>query len=1201
MDMPPLLARLDASQLKAATIDTTSVVTAGAGAGKTSTLAARCLHLMLERNIPPQELLALTFTRKAATEMFSRIFESLLEGGERFRDLALSIADSHIQTLDSFCREIVADAAAEYGYTRQFQIDEPRCRELAGSIATRYVLEHRHEPGLKEYMEAFGLDKVMESLFASFGSELVAPHWKGTQRCRQWARVAHDTLLALAEQYIEKARTFASRIAELGEEVSNPKDGTKAAIEAAHALLESIGTEGGNLEDITSFIETWNPSALNMSKVGKNDQEQGIKELVYQLFKQHGKGAEATHPVMDMLIPLHALDRFRDQYERIMDHLDAYADLLCEQKQAANVMDYKDLGLLAIDILERNRPLREYWKSKFQRILVDEFQDNNRLQKRLLELLSGHADGDPDPGKLFFVGDEKQSIYLFRGADVSVFKSLARDLGAKPLVLSNNYRSTPQLIEFYNRAFESIMQPMGTDYLPFEASYSPMKAAGATPDGFNSRIEYHCIVQDTDSESLIDAMGDRAAKVDIRDAETFAIASWIHAAIQGENRLQVRTRGKDGTVTTRPAAFDDIAILMRSTSNQHFLERHLRSFNIPFCSDTSSGMFREHLLVDLYHLLSLVLDPFDRFSTAAALRTPLCRISDEGFTRVLLQKLSVAEFDRLDLGGLSAEDRAAIQRLQHFIARLREEADRLSLMELVTRCWTESYLELSLLAVKDRHPYLDHWNGIRSIAASVEAKGGHLDQFLAHLRTYFDDSKEYEASPAIGSRGSGVTLMTIHKAKGLEFPIVVIPGMANRSRNQSREYLWYLSTGVTDDDEVPGGAEFLTIDVKQYDSMDGSRNPFYEHAKQIAKLQRDAELKRLFYVACTRATDHLVMFGSVKRDSSSNKPYLSFHAESFSAVLLGTTRLSRTSLDQDAGDQDEMEDQEREELDAPPDWHIPEHLDLLDFRCESAATQQEMWKAWRKSNSSPTLEMVVSRARDLYEHADVIDNTRPIRRLAVSSLQAIAEQRSMPVHAEFQLQPVYSPTQAAAEEAEGLLAPELYGSILHGLFAHMAGGLPSETFIPPIMPDDPAVLAKAVQLAQEELEPLFKTDFWQKLAGSGTCSLESGFRLAVQPWIIEGRMDLVIEQDELITVLDLKTDRQLDPRRHAVQMGVYSQAARALYPGRKVRTGLVYVRHGLVAWLASELDTDLLQHLCLAASTVTPGEYALQNAEEPES
>ncbi|MDH7483862.1 MAG: UvrD-helicase domain-containing protein, partial [Spirochaetales bacterium] len=466
MDMPPLLARLDASQLEAATIDTTSVVTAGAGAGKTSTLAARCLHLMLERNIRPQELLALTFTRKAATEMFSRIFESLLEGGERFRDLALSIADSHIQTLDSFCREIVADAAAEYGYTRQFQIDEPRCRELASSIATRYVLEHRHEPGLKEYLEAFGLDKVMESLFASFGSELVAPHWKGTQRCRQWARVAQDTLLALAKQYIEKARTLATRIVKLGEEVQSPRDGSRAAIHASHTLLKIIETEGGNLEGYSSFMEAWNPSSLDMHKVGKNDQEQEIKTLVYQLFKKHGKGAEATHPVIDMLIQLHALDRFRDQYERIMDHLDAYADLLCEQKQAANVMDYKDLGLLAIDILERNRPLREYWKSKFQRILVDEFQDNNGLQKRLLALLSGHADGDPDPGKLFFVGDEKQSIYLFRGADVSVFKSLARELGAKPMVLSNNYRSTPQLIEFFNQAFNSIMQPMGTDYLP---------------------------------------------------------------------------------------------------------------------------------------------------------------------------------------------------------------------------------------------------------------------------------------------------------------------------------------------------------------------------------------------------------------------------------------------------------------------------------------------------------------------------------------------------------------------------------------------------------------------------------------------------------------------------------------------------------------------------------------------------------------
>jgi len=226
---------LDEFQLDAACTEETAVVTAGAGAGKTRALVGRFLYLVLEQGVDPEQILALTFTRKAAAEMFQRIHEALSASIGPESALADRLVNAHIQTLDSFCREIVAAAAPLYGYTPEFQIDDVACATMATKVAYRYVLDNQGAGGLHSLLGAFGFDVVVRNLFASFGSANVGPHWKGRHLCRASARLGEEEFRRTALQLAEELHSIAAQI--LDQEKNAPpsgfREGTRQAIRAA--------------------------------------------------------------------------------------------------------------------------------------------------------------------------------------------------------------------------------------------------------------------------------------------------------------------------------------------------------------------------------------------------------------------------------------------------------------------------------------------------------------------------------------------------------------------------------------------------------------------------------------------------------------------------------------------------------------------------------------------------------------------------------------------------------------------------------------------------------------------------------------------------------------------------------------------------------------------------------------------------------
>lgn len=1179
--------KLDEFQRDAACTEETAVVTAGAGAGKTRALVGRFLYLVLGKGVDPENILALTFTRKAAAEMSQRVHEALGAPESPRLDLADHLASVHIQTLDSFCREIVAASAAQYGYTPDFQIDEVACAQTAAKAAYRYVLDNRESGGLRNLLGAFGFDVVVRELFASFGSANVGPHWKGRHICRASARLGEEEFKKTAWQLAEETREIAARILERENDVppSGFREGTAQAIRAAKAFPSSGASASSDLEGFFAYMQR-PENAINLRSVGKNETESAIKDLAKALRDE--SRLKKISQIVDF-------EKFLPDYYDIMDRLDEYADLLCQEKRRANIMNYNDLGALAVDILSGQEDVRRYWASRFQYILIDEFQDNNDLQKRLLLLLSKEEE-KVRRGKLFFVGDEKQSIYLFRGADVSVFKSLAGELEASRFSLVRNYRSARRLIAFFNAAFNVIMQPADSQNPQrFEAAYQDMESTPVPePADFMSRIEYRCVTNEV-------APGDfGGALLSAKETMAYRLALWIRSAVESPSPLFVRSEAQSAAsgegkqeLALRKAEYDDIAILMRTTSRQYELEKYLRMLAIPFVTDTTASLFSEEPVNDLYYLLRLLLDAHDLFATAAVLRSPLCRISNDGYVAILAEGKSLAELRTRIPEALGAADHESVQNMILFYNELRAISDHMPLMELVAHVWEHAHLELSILSDPQRLPYLDHWNAIRAIAADIEARGGHLQAFLAALRGYIHEEHSFDANAVPQEDTRGVHLLTIHKSKGLEFPIVVIPWMETAPNKNSGSELW----GVLESAQTQGKTRFYTVDIGFHDRAEGGSNILQTQAQDLRRAKERAETRRLLYVACTRAIDHLIMFDAVPEKRS-------YDQDSFHALLFQSTeRAHLQSTERAHPMQGETEAQ------------IPPHLSHLRFFFEPLASEQEVQMA-RKGKTARAQQSYAEDIETL--KPDERNFMRPPRRLTASTVNAMATKDSLAattaggLSAHIVRERLFEParpdessdgpdaasTQGADHSGFEMRSdPTAYGSLVHEMFAHLVAGKSVGNFAasPSVAreirsglqlsdggsgaPGEPATYS-VIELASRQLMPLLQSRAFSDILHNKTLKFEFPFLLALPPWSIEGRMDMLAESHDEVIVLDLKTDRQFSPHEYALQLGIYRIAARALFPAKQVHTGLLYLHFGEIAWLKSELHEGTLLQIC---------------------
>ncbi|MDR0655780.1 MAG: UvrD-helicase domain-containing protein [Treponema sp.] len=1099
--------KLNPEQIAARDAEQNVVVSAGAGSGKTMVLAERYVRLVTEGGLNVEEVLTLTFTRKAQAEMYARIYRNLASSTHpRAAEQLARFNRARISTLDSFCAAITRGGASRYGISGNFIMDEgaDACRDCAVEILMRY----KKEPAIRRLVAARSFDLIVDDLFSDFGM-------------REVSFVSTETYVSLAEKQLafldaEKERVIESINRDL--ESILVLDISASGSKTAATLMEEAGKHHP-LKNVRKPVS---------AESGKDQLKTLIEEAA--LFCSGGfpmPRSNAKDPALQKLRPLVESIReaaaalgniagtllYREDIPVLGRIFDEYAALLLDTKRRLALLSFRDTAELALDILKHDMALRDHYKRQIKAVMIDEFQDNNRLQKELLYLVSEEPENHalnriPLPHelsakKLFFVGDEKQSIYRYRGADVSVFRGLSEELGGF-LELNTNYRSTPELIEFYNSLFPGVF---GRPEYAFEAEFrginTDKREAENRPDGTGggnvSPVELFLRKGETGAE------GESLVPVPWRWAEALAAAERVYRLV------------KDGE-----AAWGDIALLFRSTTHQADYERVFRQAGIPFTASDPRGVYAEGPANDFYALLRLCLFPQDSNAYGAVLRSPLCAIGDETFLRIMLEREALPEPFPAEAPASwfqDEEDRARYVRGREIYERVRQKADREGIGLILAWLWYETGYQASLAADSGKQPGLDHFEYLYSLALDADSRGLSLAAFLDELAPLMGSTEKME-SEAIAGGKNAVSFMTVHKSKGLEFPVVILPFSESPGMGERNSKPWYRHP------EYGPAVNFKSDTARRKES---AINYFWNIINEENKKKEAAELKRLFYVAATRAMKKLIIFG-VEHPRSS---------QSFMGLL-------------EAGfaAKPDIPHCKRKSYNLPFLKTYPRALSLLRSNVKAIGKGMEAGSLKAPTGAFTPKEPSVIR-------------TSP------SALQeAAAGGESHPEQLRGSELPDF--------RCESLLKGDLH--LLFGTLCHRAIEILFDPEFPPEAKRDRvereaaslfgnAGLGGTVSLLAEEAftkaEDFLKSETGRQASASLRRASEFAFRLPLKNGatsiLVKGIMDLIFEDSGHCIIVDFKTDRYRDPELHRIQLAAY-RAASPAFSDLEPRIFLCYLR-----------------------------------------
>jgi ATP-dependent helicase/nuclease subunit A len=762
--------QLNDEQLAAVAATGDVFVSAGAGTGKTSVLVERYVRAVCDRGLDVDSILVITYTRKAAGELRSRIRSALVERGRT--DLARELDGAWISTIHGFCSRVLRLHPFAIGL-------DPRFREVeeAGAAVLRG--------------EAF--DRALEAFCA--GGE--------PERLRLLATYRADGLRRMLTSVYETLRSAGREpVLELGERPDLAEAVDRLREEAAALAADTAAT--ANQRGAAA-------EALRLVAGG------GAPERFLDLGGLACRGARAaSYERARKALEQAALEELAaDDRELLQELLDRFANEYAAAKRAESVVDFEDLQLAARDLLRDDLEVRDAVRSRFRLVMVDEFQDTNRLQCEIVDLVV-----EPGLTELFTVGDEFQSIYGFRHADVEVFRE-RREQASNLLTLTRNYRSRPQVLAAVNHLFG---EAFGDEYQPLAAS-----AEFADPV-FGHSVEL--LVTD---------------KASFRDAGEH----WR----EGEARVLARRVAE--LVASGEAHPGEIAVLFAAGTDAERYEEALRREGLPTYRATGRGYFGQQQVADLLAYLRLLHNRYDDVALVTVLASPFVGVSNDAL--LLLRRAAPRRplFTSLERGGVpegvAEEDARLLRAFHQRYERLVRFGARVGLERLCEQILAEHDYDLAVLTRWDGSRRYANLRKLGRLAREYEAiRGSDLPGFLRFVREQDAlGAKELEAVAEEEGAGA-VRLLTIHAAKGLEFKVVVVAD-AGRDTGGSRS-----------GDEIvalsDGRFGFRIVHPTR-----GERRPVfgYDDVREQARAQERAERLRLYYVAMTRAIDRLIVSGAI--------------------------------------------------------------------------------------------------------------------------------------------------------------------------------------------------------------------------------------------------------------------------------------------------------------------------------------------------
>ena len=856
----------DAAARRAAVDPSQNVVLeASAGTGKTRVLVERYINLLLA-GVDPDNILAITFTRKAAAEMRQRIVERLMEASRssqldarRWRDLRERLSDIAISTIDAFClsllREFPLEADVDPGFAMADDTEVPRLMEEALDRALRISRVHaREDDDVALVFAQLGERRLRAGLGMLLNRRLVAPgilrrYLQNGPRDLTPARACQNASERLQRLFADMPGgpggvdsflndgpvhrpAFAMLAREIGELCRPFGSGGVAGPKGPALHFEDRADQAAFrvlIDRLRGYFLTQQGEPRKASFAGTGFSADDCASAAS--WKRHRDRAAELAPAL-----AEAVRAFRRDLNVVMSRgvWRIFAVALATYRQTLDahaLLDFSGVLEHAIDLLKQMDEFarsRYRLESRYHHVLVDEFQDTSRAQWELVEQLVRSwgeglgASADALAPSIFVVGDRKQSIYGFRDADVAVLEDAAgfiealRPDGRPRQAISVSFRAVPALLEFVNDVFEEVDKAPGRrDAFRYdEKDRFPIDDGGLRlqPDSSDDDVPLGLVGADTVREAA-EAIGDEIVRL-------------LSSATVRDRQTGVR----------RAARSADIGILFRSRESHREFEAALERRGVPTYVYKGLGFFDAPEIQDAVALLRFLAQPTSDLRAAAFLRSRVVRLSDQGVRRLSPGLAEAVAGSSVPAGfaALCLEDQAVLERVRAAAASWLQQVDLMTPAELLDEILRKTAYAYELRGAR-RLQARENLKKLRGLVRRIQNRGyATLDRIAEHLDRLAVGDESNAAIDAVDA----VSLMTVHAAKGLEFPVAFVVNMGRGTGNARAPIRVAL-----------GAADEPSVAIADYQS----------ESDEDAQAREREETKRLLYVALTRARDRLYL------------------------------------------------------------------------------------------------------------------------------------------------------------------------------------------------------------------------------------------------------------------------------------------------------------------------------------------------------
>ena len=835
-----------------AELGTSLFVEAGAGAGKTTALVSRIVALIASGRAKVGEIAAITFTEAAAAELRERVREGLEQRSvdragdgeaERCRAALENLESASVQTLHSFAGALLRERPLEAGLPPGFEVADPIASDLSFGEAWQGWL-----------------DIALDSAEAAGPMRQAIRLGLRSDHLHEMAKIFHDNYDRLDLPFPVSAYPEPRIAAELADARPDIETLLKLSMLGEDDPLFQHGSQiadlAGRLAGESDTSAVW----ARLSRFGRLSFGRG-RQSDWRTGADGVNGCKALKALLQELEEARAGELGEARAAALLavaEQVRRFIIDYAERRRREGRAEFHDLLVWARDLLRDHAGSRRHFQRRFSHILIDEFQDTDPIQAEIAFLLAGDPDDDQGadwkstvvvPGKLFVVGDPKQSIYRFRRADIAALGEVRERFGNARVSLTQNFRSQEPVIRWANHVFRQYMTG------PAQAAYEDLEARWTPPQA--------------DPPLGVHRFGTALATAEaVREAEASAAAGLI-VEIERSWRVRDRGAGTDGAVL-RPARLRDVCILMPTRANLRAIEYALEDARLAYRVESQTLVLATQDVREVLSCLRAIDSPADQVAIAAALRSTFFGCSD-------VELLEFADAGgRFNYFSPGHDSGPVVDALATLLAyhRRRTWTRPDALVESLVR--ERQVVEAAFGRPRPR----ERWRRLRWVAdqarAYVESSGSSLRGFLDWIERQAEEGAGAVEVPVPEADEDAVRIMTVHASKGLEFPIVILAGLGAERRARPGNVIFPRDGGAPE--MSFGGGIFHT--------------PGWDTAKDVERDADAAEGVRLAYVAATRAEDHLVL-SLFRRESGAS------HAASIEKLCEGNEPLWR-SIDLDA-------------------------------------------------------------------------------------------------------------------------------------------------------------------------------------------------------------------------------------------------------------------------------------------------------------